>query len=222
MYISEIKALLRDTLLPQSRNSLTKDSAIVDLDSLKLPLDSLATDSLPSDSVKKKKSGLDATVDFKANDSIIFEAGNWGYLYGGSEVYYTNLNLKAERMILNMDSSLVWAKFGLDTAGQEFGFPIFDQEGTTYESKEMKYNFKTGKGITRHTVTEQGEGYVVAGKSKKNPDNSFYMTDGKYTTCDHHDHPHFYFKMTKAKVTPGKNVVFGPLSVVFNRQRRRE
>ncbi len=210
MHISQIKSLLKDTLLPKLTDSLTLDSTIVDPDSLALPVDSLPVDSLLSDTTKKKKSGLDATVDFKANDSIIFESGNWGYLYGASEVYYTNLNLKAERMILNMDSSLVWASFGLDTAGQEFGYPIFDQEGTTYESKEMKYNFKTGKGFTRHTVTEQGEGYVVAGESKKNPDNSFFMTNGKYTTCDHHDHPHFYFKMTKAKVTPGKNVVFGP------------
>lgn len=208
VYNSEIKYFLNDTLRPMLIDSLKSDSLAILPDSL---LANLASDSLTTDSLsKKKKSGLDATVDIKAKDSIIFEAGNMGYLYGDVEVYYTDLALKSEQMKINMDSSLVWATFGLDSAGQEFGYPIFNQGGVDYESKEMKYNFKSGKGFTKHTVTEQGEGYVVAGKSKKNPDNSFFMTDGKYTTCDHHDHPHFYFKMTKAKVRPGKDVVFGP------------
>lgn len=206
-YTYEFSTFSNDTLKPVI-DSLKNDSLAFDLDSLaaKLPVDSLAVDTVG----KKKKSGLDATVDIKAKDSIVFEAGNMGYLYGGVEVYYTDLTLKSEQMRMNMDSSLVWATFGLDTAGQEFGYPIFTQGGVDYESKEMKYNFKSGKGFTKYTVTEQGEGYVVAGKSKKNADNSFFMTDGKYTTCDHHDHPHFYFKMTKAKVRPGKDVVFGP------------
>ena len=33
------------------------------------------------------------------------------------------------------------------------------------------------------------------------------MRSGRYTTCDHHDHPHFYMQMTYAKVRPKKNVV---------------
>ena len=30
------------------------------------------------------------------------------------------------------------------------------------------------------------------------------MVGGKYTTCDEHEHPHFYIQMTKAKVRPKK------------------
>ena len=37
---------------------------------------------------------------------------------------------------------------------------------------------------------------------------------GKYTTCDQHDHPHFYLKLSMAKVRPKKNVVFGPAQLV--------
>ena len=40
------------------------------------------------------------------------------------------------------------------------------------------------------------------------------MKSGRYTTCDHHDHPHFYMQMTYAKVRPKKNVVTGPAYLV--------
>ena len=114
-----------------------------------------------------------------------------------------------------MDSSLVHATFGLDSVGKEFGFPIFSDGGTDYESKTMKYNFKTKKGYITDVITSQGEGYVTAGRAKKNADNSFFMQGGRYTTCDDHEHPHFYLAMTKAKVKPKKNVVTGPAYLVI-------
>jgi lipopolysaccharide assembly outer membrane protein LptD (OstA) len=40
-----------------------------------------------------------------------------------------------------------------------------------------------------------------------------YLNGGKYTTCDA-QHPHFYLKMTRAKVRPGKSIVFGPAHLV--------
>ena len=42
-----------------------------------------------------------------------------------------------------------------------------------------------------------------------------YMKSGRYTTCDNHDHPHFYMQMTYAKVRPKKNVVTGPAYLVI-------
>lgn len=197
---------LQDTLPPAKSEG----------DSLPAPSRPLrvATDSLPSDSVKKKDM-LDAIVDYTANDSIVLTAGNWGFLYGSAEVTYTNIKLKGEQISVNMDSSLVFAKFGLDSVGKEFGYPVFSDGGTDYESKTMKYNFKTRKGYSTNIVTTQGEGYVVANDAKKNPDNSFFMLGGKYTTCDDHEHPHFYLALTKAKVKPKKNVVTGPAYLVI-------
>jgi len=217
---SAFPAYITDSIIPLDKEiGRTISMPVISLDSIISPSrDSinLSVDSLQTDSIgKKRKSSLDATVDYMANDSIVFTAGNWGYLYGASEVYYTDLKLSSEQIILNMDSSLVTATFGVDSIGEEFGYPVFTQGDTDYESKWMKYNFKTQKGLTRHSITQQGEGYVVADKAKKNPDNSFFMTDGTYTTCDQHDHPHFYIKMTKAKVVPGKNVVTGPAYLVI-------
>ncbi|MDR1884478.1 MAG: LPS-assembly protein LptD [Prevotella sp.] len=193
-----------DTLPRSNRDSLPKN------DSLKL-----RNDSLPEDSTKQKKNALDAIVDYTANDSIVLAADNWGYLYGSAEVKYTDITLKSEKLSMNMDSSLVYATFGTDSTGNEFGYPVFSDGDTDYESKNMTYNFKTGKGYSTNIVTTQGEGYVMAGKAKKQENNSFFMLDGKYTTCDDHEHPHFFIAMTKALVNPNKNVVTGPAYLVI-------
>lgn len=187
---------------------VNSDSAITTRDSLRI-------DSIPADTAKQQKEALDAIVDYKAKDSIVLTADKWGYLYGEAEVNYTEIKLKGEKIYMNMDSSLVHATFGLDSVGKEFGFPIFSDGGTDYESKTMKYNFKTKKGYITDVITSQGEGFVTAGRAKKNEDNSFFMQGGRYTTCDDHEHPHFYLAMTKAKVKPKKNVVTGPAYLVI-------
>ncbi|NDV77934.1 putative LPS assembly protein LptD [Dysgonomonas sp. 511] len=203
--------------LPPVPAEITPDSLVLPPDSLLLQTDSLAIalDSVPTDSVPKKKDMLDAIVDYKANDSIVLTAGNMGYLYGNAEVTYTNIKLTGERISVNMDSSLVHATYGLDSVGKEFGYPIFSDRGTDYESKSMRYNFKTQKGHIIDVRSAQGEGYVIGKEAKKNEDNSFFMLGGKYTTCDDHEHPHFYLALTKAKVKPKKNVVTGPAYLVI-------
>ena len=50
---------------------------------------------------------------------------------------------------------------------------------------------------------------MTGNNAKKGNNDELYMRSGRYTTCDHHDHPHFYMQMTYAKVRPKKNVVTG-------------
>lgn len=173
------------------------------------------TDTLATDTVIVRKQALDAPVDYVANDSIIFTGGNLGFLYGDGKIDYQTMSIKGEQIRLNMDSSTVHATYGLDSLGHEFGHPVFTDNGTDYEMKSVSYNFKTKKGYIRNVITQEGEGYIVADRAKKNADDSFFMCDGKYTTCDHHDHPHFYLMLTKAKVKPKKNVVTGPAYLVI-------
>lgn len=189
---------------------------------LQQQLDSISTDTITndtiavnkSDTIPKKKETLDSKVTYTAKDSIVFTKDNMGFLYGDSEVHYQEIAIKGELITMNMDSSLVGATFALDSVGKEFGHPIFDDKGTQYEMKNVRYNFKTEKAYISDVVTEQGEGYIVANQAKKNEDNSFYMLNAKYTTCDLHEHPHFYLNLSKAKVRPGEDVVTGPAWLV--------
>ena len=169
----------------------------------------LFLDSIP------RKNGLEAPVSYQAKDSIVMTGANWAFLYGASDVKYQQIQLQSERIEMNMDSSLVYATFGKDTLGNEFGYPVFIDGQQQYESKSMRYNFGTKKGYITDVITQQGEGYVTAGRTKKTEGDALNMVGGRYTTCDEHEHPHFYIKMTKAKVRPNKDIVTGPVYMVF-------
>jgi hypothetical protein len=167
------------------------------------------------DTTVRKANALEAEVVYEAEDSIVMTAGNKAFLYGQGKVRYQEIELQSEYIHISMDSSLVYATFGRDTADQEFGYPLFKQGAEEYESKSMRYNFKTRKGYSQGSITQQGEGYVTANHTKKMADDVLNMMDGKYTTCDEHEHPHFYIKLTKAKVRPHKDIVSGPVYLVI-------
>lgn len=204
---------LLGTVSLKAQELVPADGGLEQTDSLALAqTDSVA---LANDTIQKKKSALDAPVIYQAADSIVMTAGNWAFLYGEGDVKYQNIQLQSEVIEMNMDSSLVYAKFGLDSVGQEFGYPLFKEGDQQYESKTMRYNFGTKKGYITDVLTQQGEGYVTAGRTKKMEGDVLNMVGGKYTTCDEHEHPHFYIQMTKAKVRPKKNIVTGPVYLVF-------
>ena len=184
-------------------------------------LPSVSVDSLLNDTAQvaqdkaKTKSSLDAVVDFSAKDSLVFEAGNKAYLYGASVVNYQDIQLDADQIELNLDNSTVYAVGRPDSVGEVVGNPIYKDKDGEYESESMSYNFKTKRGYITNVITEQGEGYLTGGRTKKTEDDILYMENGRYTTCDNHEHPHFYLQLTKAKVRPKKNVVAGPAYMVL-------
>ena len=176
-----------------------------------IPADSIsaAADSVPAQR-KKKKDSLDDPVFYESNDSMIWDNGGYASLYGEGKVNYQNVQLTAAVIKMQMDSSLVYADGVQDSAGNWEGTPIFVDGSTPYESNHISYNFKTEKGYINEIITQQGEGYMTSAEAKKGPEGEYYIADGVYTTCDQHDDPHFNIRITRAKVRPGRDVVFGP------------
>ena len=197
--------------------SLNDSIAVRQPDSLlKIAADStLRLDTATVDTTARKKSMLEAPVTYQASDSIVLTGTNMAYLYGESNVKYQNIELQAERIEMSMDSSIVYATFALDSVGAEYGYPLFVEGEQQIEAKSMRYNFRSRKAYANEVLTQQGEGFLTAGVTKKMPDDAMNLINGRYTTCDEHDHPHFYIKMTKAKVRPGKDIVTGPAYLVI-------
>lgn len=187
-----------------------------------IPSDSLGSDTLRLDTVKPRgprivrtKTDLDNTVRGTANDSLVIIGQNNAIMYGEGEVEYDKIKITADQIEIDLQNSRVFAVGRPDSTGEVVGSPVFDDNGTSYEARTMDYNFKTEKGYITDVVTQQGEGYLTGGESKKVGDNIFYIQNGKYTTCDHHDNPHFYLQLTKAKVRPKKDIVTGPAYMVL-------
>ena len=181
-----------------------------------VPNDSIGQDSLSlnTEPEKKKKQPLNAPVIYEANDSIVFTGSGYAHLYGSGKVNYEKIELTSQIISMNLDSSVVYARGVEDSLGVMTGTPVFKDGETPYETKTIRYSFKSKKGIISNIVTQQGEGYVVGNNAKKGANDDLYMVNGRYTTCDHHDHPHFYLQLTRAKVRPKKNVVTGPAYLV--------
>ena len=146
---------------------------------------------------------------------MIMMGNGTAYLHGKGELKYESMELTSDYIRMNIDSSQIFARGVYDSINEEWhGKPVFKDGKDSYETSEITYNIKTQKGFIRRVVTQQGEGYILADRTKKMAGDEMMMAGGQYTTCDHHDHPHFYLKLTKAKVKPGEYIATGPAYMV--------
>ena len=215
---SAIKNVVGDSAVIDSAvaDKLLPDTAT--MDSLHLLIwkrNKAVDDSLAADSAnRKRKNGIDAPVQYTANDSMTYEgATGIAHLYGQSHVKYQDMDLESDQIFMSLDSSLVHATGSLDTTGQKFGTPVFKMGSDTYETDTMAFNFKTKKGLISNAYTQQQDGFMTSELSKRDDKGDMHLYHGRYTTCDL-PHPDFYFAMSRAKVRPGENVVFGPTYLV--------
>lgn len=206
-----------DTAKTQRTNN-TKDT--LTLDSLQLAIqkhNQIIDDSIRLDSLNRRKSkGIDAPVEYTADDSLIYDAKTkTAHLFGSSTVKYENMDLKSEKIRMSLDSNIVHATGAIkDTATKALeGTPVFKLGQDSYESDTMAFNFKTKKGLINNVYTQQEDGFLRSERSKRDSSGVVYMEHGRYTTCDK-PHPDFYIALSRGKVRPGKDVVFGPAYLV--------
>lgn len=193
--------LISDTTNRASTPSDSTFSLVADTTGIGLDTTSLAPDTAATDSARApRKEAFEDVITYHANDSAVFTSNNMGFLFGGGVVTYQTMELTADEMHMDMDSSQIFATGRPDSVGDIVGKPIFKDPSGEYETSTMKYNFDTQKAFITNVITQQGEGFLTGGKTKKNPDDSYFLKDGKYTTCDNHEHPHFYLQLTKAKM----------------------
>ena len=199
------KLLKRDR--KNSRSTIKADSLHVS------KKDSLSSDSLKSD----ETAGFDAEVEYTADGYITLsqtKSGNKIFMFKNALVKYKDIELNADYIELNRDSNIIYAVGKPDSAGVIVGKPIFKQGDQKFEADEVRYNFKTKRGIVTGVVTEQQGGFVHSERTKLMNDSTYCLRNGRYTTCDA-EHPHFWLEMTKAKVLSNKKIVTGPAYLVI-------
>lgn len=183
--------------------------------------DSLPADSLRSDTTgtTRKKSFLDDIISGKNQDSLYYDVRNRTvYIYNQGDINYQNMNLKGDFMRVNMDEKIIYAHGKRDTIDGKptVTNPTFTEGAANpYTMDTITYNIGSKKAKIKGVATQEGDGWLIGNNVKKMDDNTIHIQDGKYTTCDQTDHPHFYLAMTRAKVIPGKKVVTGPAYMVL-------
>ena len=222
---AKANAVVVDTLL---KGQSPKDSKAVEknipdttkMDSLQLAIyhhNKAIDDSIRADSMMRARSnGIDAPVKYSAEDSLVYDAeSGTAYLYGNSKVDYENMKLTSDKVHMNLDKSTVRATGTVDSTaeGGIKGKPVFTMGKDEYKSDTMAFNFKSKKGLIKGVYTEQQDGFLSGEVGKRDSTGSIYLQHGRYTTCDK-PHPDFYIALSRAKVRPGKDVVFGPAYLV--------
>ena len=211
-------ALLPATLSGQEKADtlLSQPLAVLPPDTLIIQQDTIPTDTLQQDSIKQEKPLFNDIISYSADDSVRFSIDlKKVFLYGNATVKYLKTELNAQFIELDMDKKQAFASGLPDTSGTLTGTPKFKDGNQEFESKELRYNFETRKGFVKDIITQEGEGYVQGKLTKKLSDSVYCVKEGWYTTCDQHDHPHFYIRMNKAKMIKDKKVIAGFSNLVI-------
>ena len=166
--------------------------------------------------VRSSKDSLDAPVTYHADDSMIMDIPAKKITLYGKEtrVSYIDNKLVAPRIEFDQRTNLVSAYFIKDSNGNVINFPRFSQGDFKTQSDSIRFNMKTGKGITKGTYTQQDEMFVYGERIKKTDANTFYAYKGRFTTCNL-DTPHFAFVSKKIKFINKKMAITGPVHPEF-------
>ena len=222
---------LRDSLtVVQDSVAMVQDSVAAALQDVQADNDYLAyPDSLgidpglaeyvpdPLDSIPIVKSTLERPAFSTARDSVIEDmrdGRNIIYYYGDVSVTYGDIAITSDYMAYDVDNNIVFARGTKDYNGEWVGQPKMTNRGNEYTMEEVYYNFNSKKAKIKNMITTQKEGELRGENLKMLPDESINIAGGVYTVCDA-EHPHYYMKMTAAKITGNsKKTVFGPAYVV--------
>ena len=174
----------------------------------------LCAQEILTDSIQNKKESSQNTFNDRiiknAKDSINIDIVNEKiHLYGDAEIEYGNIKINAGYIEIDWKTNIITAKPITDSLGNYVEKPFFQENNDSFQSNEIKYNFKTKKGIIKKINTKEGEGYILGEKVKKTEKDILYLKKGDYTTCDA-EKPHFSIRANKIKVIPGEKIITGP------------
>jgi hypothetical protein len=184
-------------------------------DSLTIQQDSVRTDTVLVTVRKASASGIDSKITYKAADRIKRDIINKRFiLVKNAVINYGDLEIKADSIVIDMNTNLLFAIGRRDTTGKVIGKPSFKQGSNVFDSDELTYNFKTKKAIIKNIVTKQDAGLLHSQITKLLEDGTSNISRSTYSTCDA-DTPHFYINLPRARVYPGKKIISGPGNLVL-------
>jgi hypothetical protein len=200
-------------LLVQSFYLFSQESKSV-TDTLLIKKDSVLTDTVLK--VRKPSTNaIDSKITYKAAELIKRDIVHKRFiLVKNAVIDYGDLEIKADSIVINMNTNLLFAVGRRDTTGKVNGKPSFKEGSNEFESDELTYNFKTRKALIKNIITKQESGLLHSAFTKLLEDGTSNISRSTYSTCDA-DTPHFYINLPKARVYPGKKIISGPGNLVL-------
>ncbi len=176
------------------------------------PLDSIKKDSVI---LKISKDAPKSKISYHATDSAYFDIKNRKlYLVTDAVMEYDNVKVSADYICVDWSTNQLIAYGVRETkADSTRGKPVLTINDEPYLADTMIYDFKSRKGKMKNVRSRQGDGFLHGETVKRNTDESIFMKNGWYTTCNL-EHPHYQINITKLKLIPNKQIVSGPAYLV--------
>jgi len=174
--------------------------------------DSLLVKKINSDTLFTKSSNtssVDTIIYASSKDSLILKVNEKKMdLYGESEIKYKSTDLKSAIIYVDFNTYLLKARSMESDSikGEKVGKPVLIEGNDAYSGNKIDYNFKTTRGIITAAKTSEGDAYYTGEKIHKVNNNTYFIADGIYTTCNHTP-PHYYFYSPKMKMVQNKEIV---------------
>ncbi len=205
-------ALVKDTI----PKALSTTDSLSQKNTATKKLDTLIVPKIDTIQYRISKDSLDAPVVYHADDSMVLDIPTKKMILYGKEtkVKYSENELIAPLIEFDQNTSLVSAYLVKDSNGNVVSMPVFNQADFNSVADTIRFNMKTGKGLTKGTYTKQGEMYVYAKTIKKVSADVFYANYSRFTTCNL-DTPHFAFVSKKVKFINKKMAFTGPVHPEF-------
>jgi hypothetical protein len=187
----------------------------VTVDTVLIPRDTLRFDTTGLRLIKVSKNAIESKVIYSASGYIRNDMKNRKVtLIKSAVVTYGTMEIKADSIVFDMNTSLLFAAGIEDTSGVVQGKPDFKDGSQQFTADELTYNFKTHKALIKNIVTKQESGLLHSQFTKLLEDGTSNISRSTYSTCDL-DTPHFYINLPRARVYPGKKIVSGPGNLVL-------
>jgi LPS-assembly protein len=210
---SPLTALITDTV--PTRPPIDSNATRAVADTSKKPLPDSIRQRVDTFSLKLSKDSLDAPVKYEAEDSVVVLIKEKKIiLHGKTKTDYKDISLAAPKVEIDQTTQIATAFNAKDSFGNVLERATFRQGDNSFMSDTIQFNFKTQKGLTTNTYTDQGEIIVIGDKSKKVDANTTFIKGARFTTCKLDD-PHFAFRTNKMKVISEKVAVSGPTHPEF-------
>ncbi len=202
--------------LPKKGINIERDSTYSSIQKNTMPpstefnsLDNKEVDSIkPKDSVIQKETLTDV-IKYKAKDyRKINRLKKLMYLFNEAEINYTDVNIKAGKIIINYDKNEIYA-YGIQDSSGYSQSPVFKQGSNIVNPDSIRYNFDTEKALIYNSRSEQTGMNLKASVSKKENDSVYFVKDLILTTSKNLEDPEYHIKVRKAKLVPNKKIVSG-------------
>ncbi|HSN07905.1 MAG TPA: hypothetical protein VLS85_02650, partial [Hanamia sp.] len=183
--VAKKQKLINDSI--PSKNNNAADS-IPNKNSDSLLLKDSSANSKTADTIHYDlaKNALEAPVEYSAEDSMVIDVkGKTVTLYGNKvTTNYKDNKLTGPIISFDENSGDIIAAIKRDSTGKVIAYPTYKSSDFTSQSDSIRFNMKTGKGLTKGTYTQQGQMYVYGQVIKKVSPDVFYALRGRFTTCN--------------------------------------